>query len=84
MGTCTLTGPALIAESRRLAIPGRSRMSADELRTAISRETCPVTGDADCTDRACELHYMRAPIRFAPWTSPRGKHKRPNLRHRSA
>lgn len=41
MGTCTLTGAALTAEARRLAIPGRSRMSADELRQAIGRETRP-------------------------------------------
>lgn len=34
---CTLTGPALRAEATRLAIPGRSRMTADDLRAAVAR-----------------------------------------------
>jgi len=26
---------------------------------------CPVTGQAECADRSCELHYMDAPLRLA-------------------
>lgn len=40
-----LKGAALISEARRLAIPGRSRMSAEELRTAITAATAPIPSD---------------------------------------
>lgn len=30
----------------------------------MSDAICPVTGDVDCADRNCELHYMGAPIRL--------------------
>lgn len=43
MSAVTLTGAALRQEATRLAIPGRSKMSADELRTAIGRMLTPVT-----------------------------------------
>lgn len=39
MTICTLTGPALKAEASRLAIPGRSRMTAAELRAAVDTVT---------------------------------------------
>lgn len=41
MSVCMLTGSALRSEATRLAIPGRSRMSADELRAAITAATTP-------------------------------------------
>lgn len=25
---------------------------------------CPITGNVECADRACELHYMSAPIKL--------------------
>lgn len=28
--------------------------------------TCPITGQDECADRNCELHYMDAPLRLAP------------------
>jgi hypothetical protein len=27
---------------------------------------CPITGEEDCAERSCELHYMEAPIRLSP------------------
>lgn len=112
MGTCTLAGPALIAESRRLAIAGRSRMSADELREAIGAATVgdqegspdvwdtlgaaladyvSAVRDANgpmvdrCDDTACTVcPPVPTPLRFAPWHSPRGKHKRSDIRRRTA
>lgn len=43
MSIITLTGPALRERARELNIPGRSRMTAGELRTAIASYTIPVT-----------------------------------------
>lgn len=33
--------------------------------------TCPITGDTNCKDRDCELHYMDAPLRLTPSPAPR-------------
>ena len=90
-----LRGTALTARARELSIPGRSRMSADELRAAIDAVSapvppqvpivqvkintvkggCPITGATDCASRQCELHYMSAPLRLAPFRTRNGKRK---------
>lgn len=31
-----------------------------------SQNLCPITGEEDCTERSCELHYTLAPLRIAP------------------
>lgn len=45
MTVTILRGVALQNEARRLNIPGRSRMTADELRTAIEAATAPIPSD---------------------------------------
>lgn len=55
-----LTGVALRTEATRLAIPGRSRMTADQLRAAILAATTPPPAQA---------------VPTTPWRSRNGKRK---------
>lgn len=48
--------------------------------TQVPTPECPITGKRDCRERGCELHYMSAPLRLAPWTSSNGKRKRNTTR----
>lgn len=32
----------------------------------MTNQECPITGEIDCADRNCELHYMDAPLRLEP------------------
>lgn len=84
-----LTGTALRVEATRLAIPGRSRMSADQLRAAIVAVTTPVPApSAPCDpldvfpDGPGRVVRSYVPLNVpspsapsAPWTSTRGKRK---------
>lgn len=59
----TLKGAALRSEATRLNIPGRSRMTADELRTAIAATVSdPVPNPQDATETPSTP--------FAPRTTP--------------
>ena len=46
-----------------------SVMHGDRFKATIFEppEPCPMTGKVDCKDRECELHYMDAPLKLAPW-----------------
>lgn len=77
MNTCTLTGSALRAEASRLAIPGRSRMTASDLRTAID-SLSPAPAPA-------QRIPAPAPGPLVPFVSANGKRKRsaPRIYRRS-
>lgn len=52
------------------AFPEDAELSAamDEInyRVVIAEGVCPVTNETECKSRDCELHYMDAPLNFAP------------------
>ena len=55
-----LTGQALKAEAARLAIPGRSKMSADELRAAVA--TVSATLDAGMAEPPVAATVAEKPV----------------------
>lgn len=63
-----LTGPALKAEAARLAIPGRSKMSADELRAAIA--TVSATLDAGMAEPPVAATVAEKPVTVPHQTRP--------------
>lgn len=65
MSTVTLTGAALRHEAVRLNIPGRSKMTADQLRAAIGAAVAPVPAQRN---RAVAQVPTEAPTTTAPMT----------------
>lgn len=59
-----LKGAALMTRARELNIPGRSRMTADDLRAAIDAISGPVPAPAV------------PPVPLVPFRARNGKHKR--------
>lgn len=71
-----LRGAALVTRARELSIPGRSKMSADELRAAIAAVSAPVP--AQVPTRQVKINTVKVP----PFRASNGKRK-PSLPRRN-
>lgn len=59
-----------IKASQSITEAGEAAMVFGEFAAAIQQATeanarCPITGETECKDRYCELHYMNAPLKLA-------------------
>lgn len=70
-----LTGTALRTEATRLNIPGRSKMSADQLRAAIDAVTTPVPPQPTPSPIV-----QVTPVTPVPFRARNGKRKRSTIR----
>lgn len=78
MNSTILRGAALSARARDLGIPGRSRMSADELRAAIDAVSAPVPAQVPQAPQGQggNLQVKINTVKGAPFRARNGKRKR--------